>query len=192
MANADPEADLEEFCRKAIEAYKHETGSSDVIDDILKTKLTTFHEFEQLLEKREAAFKSFRSKHDKVYRRIQEFLGPIIPLARTGFQMVNGSTFGLPVSVVLGVVIHLVQVSVFHRHSREALRYPVLMTATKAYPMQAVTNGAQQTCKGVSDAFDWIEQVFVELNDYAQCLKSYMQLPIPKPMERKIAQIMIL
>ena len=120
MADAAPEADLKEYCRKAVEAYKHETGSTDAIDNILKTKLTTFDEFEQFLREHEANFNSFRSKHDKVYRRIREFLGPIIPLAKTGFQMVNGSTFGLPVSVVLGVVIHLVQVCVFYSFSHEA------------------------------------------------------------------------
>jgi fungal STAND N-terminal Goodbye domain/NACHT domain len=47
-----------------------------------------------------------------------------------------------------------------------------------------------KACDGVSDAYDWAEQVFVEMQDFSTRLDIYVQIPMDASLRRKIAAIL--
>jgi hypothetical protein len=159
----------------AFAAYERETNRK-LASDATTRDLKTVDDLIEHIEAQGASFTSWRTKHAKLWSRLSACLIPIAVVSNIGKDAAQSTPYGLMVAPVLGAVVYLVNVS---HSSRNILERDSLYWLLKA-------------CQGVSDAYDWIERVFGELQEFADRLNLYRENKIDNVMEKKITVILAL
>lgn len=142
--------------RDALDQYARDTEKSLSIDEILALrKLNSIEDVFKHIQASEAAFRTFRTKNERLWSALTTFAAPITTIANLAITPSSVVDFGSVSSAVLGAVVYLLK-----------------------------------ACEGVSNAYDWVEQLFRELQDFSERLGLYMETRLDSVLRRKIVAIL--
>lgn len=101
-------SDIKSFWEDAIRAYERECGHPL---DIGREPLQTTDDLLKLIEKKHKAFQDYRNKQPKFWEGLTRVLGPAVNIGGLVQGLVASAPITSPAAVVLGGVLHLLNVS---------------------------------------------------------------------------------
>jgi fungal STAND N-terminal Goodbye domain len=160
--------DLEALWKDAFAAYEKETDRKLSHDAVLRRLRSTDDLLEQI-ESEGRAFQDWRNKHRRLWSSLSAFLAPVAAIG--GIALGAASNFP-PAAAVLGSVLYLVRVSV--------------------PPLQWRSADIVQSCEQVVSAYDWVEQIFAELQEFSDRLTQYTKSEMDPALRKKVTAILTL
>jgi hypothetical protein len=145
--------DISDLWEEALDRYEKLSPKRSRRDQNILLTIKTPEDLDAHITKHEESFKLFRSKHEKLTRRLKACMKPFMALSDMISAAVSASPFA-PASTILGAVCFVLKAA-----------------------------------EGVSEVYDWIEELFDKLRDFTVRLDEYVQLGFSKGFRNKIIDI---